>query len=265
MTAKLPDRASLPVESILTPRFDRVERGRLIESTDDWIEGLRAPRDLLHRFIRIVEAPKTRRVDEAKRIEVATVAFVSRYGMLGLCVHGLPAAHNRLCMRKRPVDSIDGYRQFALCLDALLRIGLELNAGRRGDHVDWELVNSILCGPDFPQPLDGRKRVLKPELVSVGRQYLGFTIHWLAKVCRIQPKFHWHEDAWVIDFTSEYGSGSNLPAILALQLMAEIGGNAMRKCRSCSRWFPPKGRQVYCRGCGIRAAWRDAKRRERSI
>jgi len=89
-----------------------------------------------------------------------------------------------------------------------------------------------------------------------------YRLHWLGTICQLQPTLCWRKDRWVIEFDTAWGTGSNVPAILVLQLMAEIGGNAMRKCRNCPQWFLPTGRQVYCT-CGIRAAWRDAERRER--
>jgi hypothetical protein len=217
--------------------------------------------------MRIADAPQTRALNEGKRVESAAIAFARQYGLLGLCVHGLPGAHDKNCARRRPADSITGYHRFAVCLDALLRIGLELNCNRPGAEVDWELADSILRGPDFPTDLPGPhapKHKLPFRLVSVGRKILGFQIDWLASICRVRPQFCWHKDAWAIEFDSEWGSESNVPAILAIQLMAEIGAKAMRKCRNCPRWFAPSGRQVYCDSCGIKAAWRDAKRRQRS-
>ena len=87
----------------------------------------------------------------------------------------------------------------------------------------------------------------------------------LVEVTGLVPRFCWTGRAWAIDFDCFYGS--NIGAILAIQLMAAVGGAAMKKCRDCPRWFEPRGRQLYCSACGIRAAWRAAaatRRRKQS-
>jgi hypothetical protein len=159
-------------------------------------------------------------------------------------------------------DSAEGYRTFALCLDALLRIGRELSDGRTGDDCDWELADSILCGPDFP-PREKTLRDLFRKHLSDSRTQFQIMMRRLTEIARLQPRFQWDGKAWAIDFDCFHGS--NLPALLTVQLMAQVGGNVMRKCRACPRWFEPTGRQVYCAACGIRAAWRDSARRQRTL
>jgi rRNA maturation endonuclease Nob1 len=83
----------------------------------------------------------------------------------------------------------------------------------------------------------------------------------LTVISQVQPRLHWDGDGWAIDFDS-FGA-SNIAALMTIQLMAEMGGDAMKKCRSCPRWFQGTGRQVYCGACGIKAAWRAAAQRRR--
>jgi|SRR5579872_373010 len=258
MTTKQPERAaSLPMGSVHAPRFARLEKGVMYAASGAWVTR-RAPRDLLHRFIQIAEAPKTRRLDEGERVERAASGFASQWGLVGLCQHGLPAGHNSSC---KPVDTVEGHRQFALCLDALLRIGLSLNAGHCADDIDWEFVDFHLSGPDFP-PHTRAREFWPPSSLVLGRTHLQIMMQRLLTISWVQPRFNWSSGGWAIDFDSYHGS--NLAAILVTQLMAALGGKAMRKCRDCPRWFTPAGRQVYCRVCGIRAAWRHAAAKKRA-
>lgn len=238
---------SLPVGSIWAPRFERAENGRIYAGAP---RAKRAPRDLLSRFCRIAEAEDG---------DATAISFARHWGTLGLCRHGIPAGHSPAC--NDTADSTDGYRTFALCLDALLRIGRELNAGRTGDEWDWELADSILYGSDFP-PGDKALRGIFRKYLRDSRIEFQAMMRRLTTIARLQPRLRWDDKAWAIDF--DCFRGSNLPALLTVQLMAEVGGNLMRKCRACPRWFQPVGRQVYCSACGIRAAWRDAARRQRT-
>ena len=268
MTPKKPDSKaakaqSLPVGSINAPRFGRLHNGRLQadslgDGSEVWIER-RAPANLLHRFIKIANAPDTQR---------AVIAFVRQWGILQLPKLGLPIFHKPAAKEK--IDTTDGYFHFARLLESLLTIGLDLQNGHIADAVVWELADSFLYGdPDpllldhFPRSAVQRDRQLAAARSSLPRARKRFQemIRLLTIVARLQPRFTWSHGIWAIDFDCFHGS--NLAAILTIQLMAAIGGQTMRKCRTCPRWFVPSGRQVYCKGCGIRAAWRHAKKRQR--
>lgn len=259
MTARKPEgTASLPIGSVWAPRLERAENGRLHADTSaPWLKK-RAPLDLLDRFIRIAEAPASRRLEESKRVETAATRFASQWGLLQLCEHGLPIGHAPGC--NAAVDEIEHYKQFALCLEALRRIGLEISNAGTGDDIDWELADVILCGPDFP-PRPKELRDLFRKYLKESRAEFQTLMRLLVERCRLQPRFQWDGTAWSIDFDCLHGS--NLAAILTVQLMSQLGGKAMRKCRECPRWFQPSGRQVYCKKCGIRPAWRAASRRQR--
>jgi len=265
MTSKKQVQAqSLPVGSINAPRFGRLHNGRLQADSlgDDrevWIER-RAPANLLHRFIKIANAPDTER---------AVIGFVRQWGLLRLPELRLPIFHKPAA--KETTDTIDGYFRFARLLESLLMIGLDLQNGHIADAVVWELADSFLYGDPDPLLLDPlmprRQEKRDRELATIrsslprARSRLQDMIGLLIGQSELRPRLAWISGTWAIDFDCVHGS--NLPAILTLQLIASIGGRAMRKCRTCPRWFVPSGRQVYCKECGIRAAWRHAKRRQR--
>jgi hypothetical protein len=212
---------------------------------------LRPRSDLLIQFCRIAESPNT---------EKAATAFVKRWGLLGLCEHGLPTIHNQKCAV--PDDSASGYKKFAVCLDALGRIGLDLGTGRPGTDLDWELAEQALFAEDFAVPSPAERATYKND-IDTAREKFATLIGRLTVLTQLHPRLHWDRkaSAWAIDFDSF--ARSNLPALLTIQLMAYVGGNVMKKCRNCPRWFQARGRQVYCKECGIRAAWRAAARKSR--
>jgi len=145
------------------------------------------------------------------------------------------------------------------------RIGQELNAGKTGSDLDWELADKILCADAFAAGAEERLQYRRLRKLGDARvEFMGL-MRTLVEISRLQPRLHWDGEAWAIDFDS-FG-GSNLAALLTIQLMAQVGGKAMKKCPNCPRWFQPRGRQVYCASCGIRAAWRNAarKRRKRTL
>ena len=205
---------------------------------------------MLDRFLNIVYA---------QDLERAVKSFASRYGIAGLCQHGLPSGHSSTC--KQSADHVKGYKEFADCLDHLLNLGMELSEGRCGRTIDWAAADSTLCGRDFaPHPREFWEDVQKH--VGFRQSQFQILMRRLVLVSGLYPRFCWRRGAWTIEFDSV--EGSNIAAILTTQLMARIAGGLMRKCRNCPRWFQPQGRQVYCRDCGKRASWRDSKRRLRA-
>lgn len=241
----------------------------------------KAAPDLLERFCRIAEAPDT---------AGAVVAFASRWGVLGLCEHGLPYRHSdiyRLGHRPRRLDvigsfaldsnnlavdvsdsdrpcrsggaeSFQDWKELALRFDSLLRIGLDLNRSKLSEHVVWELAET---DPDFP-PWD---ESLIPSNIDDARKKYMDLIERLIQISQLQPSFRWSGGVWNIFFSSEAYAYSNVPAILTAQLMLRVSSaKAQIKCSECPRWFIPRRNQrKYCDDCGIRAAWRVAQRKRK--
>jgi hypothetical protein len=239
--------ASLPVGYIWAPRFDRLEAGRLVH-----LRGSQIKRKFSQQFL-----TQFCGISQSRDAVVATVKFARRWGLVGLCTHGLPARHRSGCA---PSDRVDGYRTFSLAVDALQRIAMELSQGRPGEDTDWELADSILSGPDFPA-WSALQREAFLSSTPLARDHFQTLMRRLVEISGLVPRLNWKDGAWAIDFDCE--GSSNLAAILTIQLMARVGGGAMKKCRSCPQWFQPRGRQVYCSACGIRASWRDASARRR--
>jgi len=97
----------------------------------------------------------------------------------------------------------------------------------------------------------------------------------LANACRITPALRPKKTTLEIVFQDAIvpvpGSsrgGLSLPGALTLQLMSAFAGTAITLCTACGRAYLPKRRPAanrsrFCPDCGIRAAWRESKRKAR--
>ncbi|MGD0580185.1 MAG: hypothetical protein ABSC08_14790 [Bryobacteraceae bacterium] len=215
---------------------------------------------LLSGFLRLAEAS-----------DDAVLRFSKKWGILGLCKHGLPWKHSDACIRTIPsfpghlwAEKTEHWRTLAAAFKCLINISAELSQGRTGAIDDWRFVERRLSGPDFPawdahelhNTLSG-ENMSRMMLMTLVRRLI-----WIADVT-VQLGWNWASRTWEISFDS---NGVNLLALLTLQLlltMTKKGGFAI--CRSCHQSYIPRRkpdptRRNYCRKCGIKAAWRDAAR-----
>ena len=229
--------------------------------------------DLLERFCRIAEAPNT---------AAAVVAFAKRWGLLGLCEHGLPYGHvrfyepmfslsgrrltfldkyqgvdRRICLPG--AESFQHWKELAVRFDSMRRVGLDLNRGEIGSDLDWELASA---DPDFSGWKDQVGYL--PSIDEARLEYAAL-VRRLIQMSLLEPRFHGSDGVWNIDMDSYFVAYSNLPAILTAQLMLRVSSaKAQIKCSECPRWFIPRRNQrKYCDSCGKRAAWRVSKRKLR--
>jgi hypothetical protein len=227
-------RSTPPLGVIWGPRLAKIEEGRLVP---DWQRMLKrpAPRDLLARYCRIAESPDT---------DAAAARFARSWGVANLCdSHSLPIGHDTQC-KGDPADSVRAHKDFARCLESLRNIGSALTRKHVGESVDWEIADAILCGEGFRPWSERERSVIRGEWL-IARTHFQILMRCLLRVCRIQPRLYWSNGAW--DVALDVLEGTNVPAILAAQLMLEVAGaKQQRKCRTCPSWFIPRGRQVYC-------------------
>lgn len=244
-------KTSVPIGQIWAPRFAGTGEGDRLEVELSKRSKRTAPPDLLARFCAISEAPNT---------QAAVISFAKKWGMLGLCRHGRPLGHTRSRCQARAFETAEAWKEMALCLDSMRRIGQALNRGETGDDLDWQLADGWLSGSKFT-PWDELYREATRGSVDSARTGFMTLARKLIQICSVQPRFHWSRGVWNLDMDSE--GLSNLPAILTTQLMLEVAGaNNSLKCSNCPRWFiPSRNQRKYCSHCGIRAAWRNASKR----
>jgi hypothetical protein len=215
---------------------------------------------------------------EARESREKTIKFCRRWGVLGLCEHGLPKAHRKECIGlaafRRSTDpngiphayyreSVESVRCFAGALESLLSIGAAMAQGKSGHASDWDNACEVITGPDFPPwPENPSTQDLRSA-----RLYLQTLMRRLIEICRIRPRFWWNDEtgSWQIDLDSE-GSGINLPTLIVHELMVAIADkDGFASCSSCHKTYipgrrPDPTRRNYCPSCGRSAALRDASR-----
>lgn len=211
--------------------------------------------DLLEQFCSIAEAADT---------ASAVAVFAKRWGLLGLCEHGLPSGHRSpRCIAGRGRESVQHWMELTRAFDSMLRIGLDLSRRDSGADLDWQLADSGICRDDFtPWDEETRKTITTDHSLVIARTHYMTLMRRLIEISNMQPRFHWSNRAWNIDLDAH---GDNLPAILTAQLMLRIAGARNQiKCSECLSWFIPKRNQrKYCNRCGIKASWRAAQRKRR--
>ena len=199
----------------------------------------------------------------------AIYRFSRKWGVFGLCEHGLPRRHSDACMSMRRagssrVEKIEDWRTLAAAFKCFINISAELSQGRTGAMDDWRFVDRRLSGPDFPawDDLDLQITLSDEWIARIKLLTLMRRLIWLSDMTL---RLDWKQSSrsWGI---SPDSNGVNLLALLTLNLlltMADKDGFAV--CSSCHQSYiplrkPDPTRRNYCPKCGLKAAWRDAAR-----
>jgi hypothetical protein len=213
------------------------------------------------------------------------LSYAKKWGVLGLCEHGLPASHNKhpggaqkwrvlgvaqqgivSCM---PValtiggmiyfDSISQWRLWSRKAKAIWNIGQQTNGGRTGLSEDW---NAIGLWPDHALPWE-------PGIDSA-RLTLGREISRWIDMGQVRPHFEWSQknNQWEISIRAH--GFPNLFGLLANALMLAVSDkDGYSVCSNCHSWYipgrqPSANRRNYCtREDCKKAAWRDSQRQRR--
>lgn len=219
--------------------------------------------------------------------------FARRWGVLGICRHGLPAIHNtgintfgdspawKLIQRHEYRDScfpaqwsenfwcepLDEWRYWIQQAKVIVRLGVELHALRSGDPKDWQTMG---YEPKFYRGFIGGDKIPPmPPPVTLGRILLAQYINDWLTITGVQPLFFWEQGkhafylgSWGID---------RLLAALGVQILLLINrSSGYALCSNCGRPFllrhnQSANRNVYCDSpdCGWKAANRAAQKRFR--
>jgi DNA-directed RNA polymerase subunit RPC12/RpoP len=223
---------------------------------------------LLDQFVRLGDATEER-----------ILQYARRWGVLGICVHGLPSSHNPpvgdptrdraacFAMTVKDVDPskpdepvehyewLDDWKRFSNASRSLLNIATRLYNGKPGFPQDWQRV--VMCNPFMRPP---RIPWWEPRVGVDRSQLSGVMNDWLLWG-GVRPTMEYGRDFWSVKLT-----GHGLFGVLAVYLslsIAKTGGFAI--CTSCSRPYLPRrqpnaNRRQYCPECGRKAAMRDAAR-----
>ena len=195
------------------------------------------------------------------------LAFARRWGVLGLCVHGLPRMHPPLDDRGFPCDQpiayddwhvepIEWWLSYVSTFRALLSIGAKVQLGEVPGEEYWDGVFDSRVSEwtdDEWSRIEHHREALASEIdkwMSVG---------W------VRPHFDWSEDSPRLSLEGPtFG-------LLAVQLMFAVSAsNSLDVCANCGRAHLRRRKshakgQAYCdlEDCQ-RAAGRDRQRRSRA-
>ena len=261
-----PEQRFLPVDVVVVPTEVSLSLDQsTIEVSDEeayWY-GIGDEKEIrttcLTQFIQLSERPATR-----------ILQFAQRWGLLGLCIHGLPASHNleRRDIRERsvmlpyegctpePTEKVSDWRNFSVRFRTIVEVAQSLHRGQRiTDDSVWEKIGrprrSFIVGKAMDSALDQNRRLAR-----------AVNLHLAAS--GIQPVVHWNRDHPTIGFGVFAGIRTTLFAALTMQLAMTISDCKIAICSSCHGTYVPKRRthahqSNYCPAC--RANGVDVRRR----
>jgi hypothetical protein len=201
--------------------------------------------------------------------ERAINEYASRFGILGICEHNLPASHPSLNFRQqdpRPceprkdgadyIENVGHWLSYARQARALLNVAAAIYSDDKGRQRDWEELVS-----DGERLLEGGDERRK-GLVS-------FYVHGWMRVGGVHLDMPWEGPSPEIRVMTHWSYG--LFGAVAIQLALAISRtDGLAICSACGEPFVPSrkpapGRRAYCARprCSQKARWRDAKREER--
>jgi hypothetical protein len=157
--------------------------------------------------------------------------FARKWGVLGICVHGLPASHNSElpfttqaeCPPCTPSgsESIELWRRFARIARAMLSIATQLHNVRRGNENDWLVLLQGGAESNLPTDIATERRLLK-DAVNL----------WL-ELGNVRPRLEWDFDVAIV---LAYPLSSSLFGVLATQLPSFVArSEGLLTCASCGR------------------------------
>jgi DNA-directed RNA polymerase subunit RPC12/RpoP len=218
-------------------------------------------------------------------------SFAQRFGVLGLCRHGFGLGNRwhaqqigRSCGPQtssgQSSESVEDWWWWTRLFRATLESASALHGKERAPADSWAIlipddvkISSLLQPRWKPLGLDDTGQVLN----TMSRDDLW---NWLMDVLNLavlpqaslEPRGYKTKHAVEMRLAPDMVQ-SALFAVLASELLAAVvRAKAFYTCSNCGKWFSPEslkhkprtGKRRYCPECGIQAAWRDAKRRERA-
>jgi hypothetical protein len=195
------------------------------------------------------------------------LAYARQYGPLGFCQHG-DAGHRllprgcspRVCTTATGQPAVredtQWWRNLAGHARALLNVAAQLSKGRVDDSALARLNPELLFSAARPR--------------QTPREAASFVVYGMELWLRFfQVRPHTTNNSRRKRIEVKIGGTPPLPGALALQIMLVLTRwSGIAICSSCGRLFSPfrrpnPNRNAYCKGCGVRAAWREAQTRRR--
>jgi hypothetical protein len=210
--------------------------------------------------------------------------FCEKWGVLGLCKHGVPYRHDKRCWQIKPFrkttvrgfvrsefrESIQSIQQFANGLGSLLSIGSELSQGREGSLEDWQRAADSIMRWDRNVEISDLSDRSSVNL-DTRKLYFEVFLNKLIDDCQLRPRLFRDGHSWRMEMDSgnSWGQGNNLAGLVVMELVITVAAcDGFAICSSCKTPYmphrrPDPTRRNYCPKCGRDAAVRDASRKYR--
>jgi hypothetical protein len=226
------------------------------------------------------------------------LAYARRWGVLGICSHGLPCSHNQYpyglhdgiqpCLPilashcPFPVDEppagpgfwlsepLEAWRAWSRKAQSLMNIGARLNQGKIARVEDWRSLKDLpdAWGTEHEPFMEPETKLAEAAVATLAnaRAELGNELDGWISIGQVRPRISWQNDRarFSLDAVS---SGPNLFGLLALNIAVAIasGDSGLAVCSNCGNSYlpsrrPDPNRRNFCEGCGKKAAQRDAAR-----
>jgi hypothetical protein len=230
---------------------------------------------LLSQFLRFSDDP----------VPAQTLArFARRYGLLGLCPHGLPMSwpHEEHCSEPRIeepgyfVEDLTHWQLWARRFRALQDAAdLLLKKDRIKNETDVPAVFEKLS-PAFEglsdwklearRTLDAEPTMRNPKGWVRRRNLLCRWLNHLLLTGNVRRAVVPQLPGWNLELRDGPSGGSPLFGSLVLEAVSDaMGGVRQVQCKGCGQTFDPTSSSArYCEDCGARARWLRAQRKRRA-
>ena len=215
------------------------------------------PRGMLNAFTRI---NKTQDVER----------FARRYGVLGICRHGLPDSHDLKCRSQQDdltrwnpsySEPLDRWFFYVDLARSILSAAAALHQGRNASQRDWA---SIYLAQGGVGPIDELVEVFN-QGPGLARNFIASAVtHWLG-IGGVLPQLQWGNES---DSNPSFSLTAKTFGLLGVQLMVGVAkGHSTYFCDGCGNPYlregrkPQTGRRNFCRECGEKVSNRQRQKK----
>ena len=216
-------------------------------------------------------------LDLAEAADKGILKFAQRYGVLGICQHGIPASHGTRCgslysyedesLAPTFWEPLEAWRRYAAQADAILRVAADLRAGRTSPQALWEPI--IAGAPRELPPVYSQHDV--PKVPDDSLMHLSDIVPsdmFDARLAIRLAAMDWLSLGGVfLSASSDEGESSlsfhlaslGLFGFLSVQLGAALSSDlGVYFCMDCGRPYEPpggrrpkRGQKNYCPACRL--------------
>lgn len=218
----------------------------------------------------------------------AILSFAKQWGVLGLCVHGLPASHLDVMSGKSygapHCDFIESgrsdltlqepiakWRKWSSCADAIMQIAATLRVNEMPEGALWERLlfqRRRILGVTFDPKLKPSKQ--NQSAFAWARDIFQSEINDWLNIGHVGPRVMPNKQRQ-LEMVMLANSVPNLFGSIGIALaMTACGNNGLKICSACGGWhvpnrMPNEDRNTFCNKCrGSKTQWALLQRQRRA-